>query len=233
MQHRAEVDAPRAADGAGGPEHRQLADTGGQLLRRRAAAAPSCTALATQQPRMMGGDGERLGHLTEPALGNPVHDAASAGRPASGLPEQCGLSVSYPLDEAARRCVTGARRPNPLIVRLDGLSTLVITCRYHWNGHGTSPTAPAVVHERPGGETMRAIVLEKFGGLDSLVYRMPDHAQGRPGLIEVKAFGLNHAEMHMRRASGPRPPKSAASSASASSSPAPAASSPSGPRWRR
>ena len=32
------------------------------------------------------------------------------------------------------------------------------------------PTAPAVVRERPGGETMRAIVLEKFGGLDSLVY---------------------------------------------------------------
>ena len=32
------------------------------------------------------------------------------------------------------------------------------------------PTAPAVVREEPGGETMRAIVLEKFGGLDSLVY---------------------------------------------------------------
>ena len=48
---------------------------------------------------------------------------------------------------------------------------------------------------------MRAIVLEKFGGLDSLVYTdLPE-----PGplaghvVIKIKAFGLNHAEMHMRR----------------------------------
>lgn len=32
------------------------------------------------------------------------------------------------------------------------------------------PTAPAVVRERPGGETMRAIILKGFGGLDNLVY---------------------------------------------------------------
>ena len=30
------------------------------------------------------------------------------------------------------------------------------------------PTAPAVVRERPGGESMRAIILKGFGGLDSL-----------------------------------------------------------------
>lgn len=48
---------------------------------------------------------------------------------------------------------------------------------------------------------MRAIVLESFGGLDSLVYRdMPDPEplQGHV-VIQVKAFGINHAEMHMRR----------------------------------
>ena len=48
---------------------------------------------------------------------------------------------------------------------------------------------------------MRAIVLEKFGGLDSLVYREipePEPAAGHV-VIEVKAFGINHAEMHMRR----------------------------------
>jgi NADPH:quinone reductase len=63
------------------------------------------------------------------------------------------------------------------------------------------PTAPAVVRERPGGERMRAIVLEKFGGLDSLVYTeipkpLPKHGEV---VIHVRGFGLNHAELHMRR----------------------------------
>jgi NADPH:quinone reductase len=63
------------------------------------------------------------------------------------------------------------------------------------------PTVPAVVRERPGGERMRAIVLEKFGGLDSLVYTnipkpLPKHGEV---VIQVRGFGLNHAEMHMRR----------------------------------
>src|SRR5882672_1594642 len=48
---------------------------------------------------------------------------------------------------------------------------------------------------------MRAIVLEKFGGPDSLVYT--DLPEPEPMLghvvIEIKAFGINHAEMHMRR----------------------------------
>ena len=63
------------------------------------------------------------------------------------------------------------------------------------------PTAPAVVRERPGGETMRAIVLEKFGGLDSLVYTDIPKPLPKDGevLIRVHAFGLNHAETHMRR----------------------------------
>src|ERR1700748_2026395 len=48
---------------------------------------------------------------------------------------------------------------------------------------------------------MRAIVIEKFGGPDSLVYTELPEPEPAPGhvVIEIKAFGLNHAEMHMRR----------------------------------
>src|SRR5262249_11666005 len=48
---------------------------------------------------------------------------------------------------------------------------------------------------------MRAIVLEKFGGLDSLVYKEIPDPEPELGhvVIEIKAFGLNHAELHMRR----------------------------------
>src|SRR5438445_808090 len=48
---------------------------------------------------------------------------------------------------------------------------------------------------------MRAIVLEKFGGLDGLVYQEIPDPEPMAGhvVIEIKAFGINHAEMHMRR----------------------------------
>ena len=48
---------------------------------------------------------------------------------------------------------------------------------------------------------MRAIVLEKFGGLDSLVYKDIPEPEPKAGhvAIQIKAFGLNHAELHMRR----------------------------------
>jgi NADPH2:quinone reductase len=48
---------------------------------------------------------------------------------------------------------------------------------------------------------MRAIVLEKFGGLDSLVYKDIPEPESKAGhiVVEIKAFGINHAEMHMRR----------------------------------
>jgi NADPH:quinone reductase-like Zn-dependent oxidoreductase len=48
---------------------------------------------------------------------------------------------------------------------------------------------------------MRAIVLEKFGGLDSLVYKDIPEPEPMAGhvVIQIKAFGINHAEMHMRR----------------------------------
>jgi NADPH:quinone reductase len=63
------------------------------------------------------------------------------------------------------------------------------------------PTAPAVVREQPGGQTMRAIVLDGFGGLDKLVHTDIPKPLPRDGevVIKVKAFGINHAEMHMRR----------------------------------
>ncbi|BCZ22731.1 zinc-binding dehydrogenase [Mycobacterium senriense] len=63
------------------------------------------------------------------------------------------------------------------------------------------PTAPAVVREQSGGPTMRAIVLEKFGGLDSLVYTDIPKPLPKDGevVIAVKGFGINHAEIHMRR----------------------------------
>jgi NADPH2:quinone reductase len=72
------------------------------------------------------------------------------------------------------------------------------------NDTGTSstlPTAPAVVREQPGGESMRAIILKGFGGLDSLVYTDIPKPLPRGGevVIQVKGFGINHAEIHMRR----------------------------------
>jgi NADPH:quinone reductase-like Zn-dependent oxidoreductase len=48
---------------------------------------------------------------------------------------------------------------------------------------------------------MRAIIIKGFGGLDSLVIEnLPDPVpQLGSVLIEVKAFGINHAETHMRK----------------------------------
>ncbi|WP_409561066.1 zinc-binding alcohol dehydrogenase family protein [Hyphomicrobium sp. MC8b] len=52
---------------------------------------------------------------------------------------------------------------------------------------------------------MRAIVLEKFGDLDSLVYKDIPEPKPVAGhvVIQIKAFGINHAEMHMRRGEWP------------------------------
>jgi NADPH:quinone reductase len=63
------------------------------------------------------------------------------------------------------------------------------------------PTRPAVVREQTGRESMRAIVLDGFGGLDKLVHTEIPKPLPKLGevVIGVKAFGVNHAEMHMRR----------------------------------
>jgi NADPH2:quinone reductase len=48
---------------------------------------------------------------------------------------------------------------------------------------------------------MRAIVIEQYGGLEQLVIKELPEAEPAPGhvVIEVKAFGLNHAETYMRK----------------------------------
>jgi NADPH2:quinone reductase len=48
---------------------------------------------------------------------------------------------------------------------------------------------------------MKAIVIQGFGGLDSLVIKDVPEPEAKPKhvLIQVKAFGINHAEMHMRK----------------------------------
>src|SRR5262249_25702135 len=68
-------------------------------------------------------------------------------------------------------------------------------------GGVTLPSAPAVVREQAGGDSMRAIILAKFGGLDSLVYTEIPKPLPKDGevVIKVGGFGVNHAEMHMRR----------------------------------
>jgi NADPH:quinone reductase len=62
-------------------------------------------------------------------------------------------------------------------------------------------TGPTVVREKPHGEPMRAIILDGFGGLDKLVYAEIPKPPPKAGevVIRVKGFGLNHAEMYMRR----------------------------------
>ncbi len=61
--------------------------------------------------------------------------------------------------------------------------------------------SPAVVREETGGESMRAIILDGFGGLEHLVYSVIPKPRPKRGevVIRVKGFGINHAEMHMRR----------------------------------
>lgn len=46
---------------------------------------------------------------------------------------------------------------------------------------------------------MRAIVIERLGGPDCPVYKDLPEPEPLAGHVEVKAFGLNHAEMHIRR----------------------------------
>jgi NADPH:quinone reductase-like Zn-dependent oxidoreductase len=48
---------------------------------------------------------------------------------------------------------------------------------------------------------MRAIVIDHVGGLDSLVIKEIPKPEPKEGhvVIQVKAFGINHAEMHMRK----------------------------------
>jgi NADPH:quinone reductase-like Zn-dependent oxidoreductase len=53
--------------------------------------------------------------------------------------------------------------------------------------------------------TMKAIVVEEFGGPEKLLFKDVDKPSPKQGfaLIRVKAFGLNHAEIHMRKGEWP------------------------------
>ena len=48
---------------------------------------------------------------------------------------------------------------------------------------------------------MRAIVIDHFGSLESLVIKEIPKPELKAGhvVIQVKAFGINHAEIHMRK----------------------------------
>ena len=64
---------------------------------------------------------------------------------------------------------------------------------------------------------MRAIVIQGYGGVEHLVIKELPDPEPKLGhaVIEVKAFGINHAEMrHAKRESGPRRRRSAVSNAS-------------------
>jgi len=52
---------------------------------------------------------------------------------------------------------------------------------------------------------MKAIIIEKFGNPDVLAIKDIDKPEPTPGfaLIKVKAFGINHAEVHMRKGEWP------------------------------
>lgn len=48
---------------------------------------------------------------------------------------------------------------------------------------------------------MKAIVIQEFGGPESLIIKEVRHPEPKHNevVIEVKAFGIDHAEMHMRK----------------------------------
>src|SRR3954451_2668861 len=63
---------------------------------------------------------------------------------------------------------------------------------------GLAENANSLLRE---GRPMRAILRTEFGGPDVLVIREIPEPEPREGhaVIQVKAFGLNHAELHMRK----------------------------------
>ena len=77
-EHRAEVDAPGAAHGAGGPVHREFADADRQCL-RRALQQAFVHGIGHQQCRVVGVDGHRFGDLAEAAFGPAVHQPDHRG----------------------------------------------------------------------------------------------------------------------------------------------------------
>jgi len=60
---------------------------------------------------------------------------------------------------------------------------------------------PQTTHEREGPMMMRAILRTGFGGPEKLVIEKIPKPEPKHGhaVIQVKAFGINHAEMQMRK----------------------------------
>jgi len=63
----------------------------------------------------------------------------------------------------------------------------------------TLPTAPAVVREQPGGDSMRAII--RWGSAASTACSTPSYRNRCRNSVRsssFRAFDLNHAKTHMR-----------------------------------
>lgn len=130
-------------------------------------------------------------------------------------PAQCMMVAAHPWDLIGARAVglsaalitragnaplNASALPRPDVVVTD-LVQLAQRLGQPCITPAAAPTGPAVVRESEHCETMRAIVLERFGGLDSYAYLDIPKPLPLPGevVIAVKAFGINHAELHMRR----------------------------------
>jgi NADPH:quinone reductase-like Zn-dependent oxidoreductase len=158
-------------------------------------------------------DEHQIGIVTIADRVNCCDDADTASQSLAALEHRESLARLLPLELAPRKVFDRTS----LILSLwlprsrdaGGVSSAFPTFPVHPLPDGDTnssrdsslPTAPAVVRERAGGETMQAIVLEKFGGLDSLVYTdIPKPLpKNNEVVIEVRGFGINHAELHMRR----------------------------------
>src|SRR6202012_4395512 len=65
-------------------------------------------------------------------------------------------------------------------------------------------TKPRISHTKMS-PTMKAIVVEEFGGPEKLLFKDVEKPKSKDGfvLIRIKAFGVNHAELHMRKGEWP------------------------------
>src|SRR5262249_52512364 len=145
------------------------------------------------------------GRWSLPAHGNP----ADRGHVPRSLPAR---APRYARRRAARgrgRAVAKHGCPRPRDARRFALETHVseMAERYATSFPADFATQQPSPAPRGAGRlinrraVMRAIVREKFGGPENLVYKDIPEPEPEAGhvVIQIKAFGINHAEMHMRR----------------------------------
>ena len=139
------------------------------------------------------GVAEDLGVAPSACMMVAAHVWDTIGAQAAGF---SGALITRPGNAPLR----AAELPQPTLIAAD-LNDLAERLEKRSTPPPLPVAGPAVVRERSGSDTMRAIVLEKFGGLDSYAYVDIPKPQPKPGevVIAVKGFGINHAEMHMRR----------------------------------